>query len=294
VTVAGVIDREAGATRIITVRATSNDGSTTTQGFTIAINDLNDNAPVIDPGQSFTVAENVANGTSIGTTSASDVGSVGSLQNWTITGGNADGVFAIDATTGEITVADNTNLDFETTNSYTLTLTVGDGVNTSAAEAVSITVTNVNEAPVNSVPGTQTTDEDTPLVFSTGTGNAISIGDVDAAGNVVRVSLSVSNGTLTLGNLTGLVFVSGDGIADASMTVAGTVDDINAALEGLTYDPTLNFNGGDSLTIVTDDGVARHGTSKWRRGGESGWFVDVHARHRLQRCGHIYVCGIRR
>ena len=42
VTVAGAIDREAGATRSITIRATSDDGSTTTQSYTIAINDLDE------------------------------------------------------------------------------------------------------------------------------------------------------------------------------------------------------------------------------------------------------------
>ena len=42
VTVAGSIDREAGATRTINVRATSDDGSFSTKDFTIAINDLDE------------------------------------------------------------------------------------------------------------------------------------------------------------------------------------------------------------------------------------------------------------
>src|SRR5256885_4330904 len=43
VTVAGAIDRESdGASLNIVVRATSADGSHTTQGFTVAVNDVNE------------------------------------------------------------------------------------------------------------------------------------------------------------------------------------------------------------------------------------------------------------
>ena len=66
-----------------------------------------------------------------------------------MTAGNGDGLFAINAGTGEVTVVDNTNLNHETTDSYVLTLTVGDGVNTSGTETLTLNVTDVNEfAPV--------------------------------------------------------------------------------------------------------------------------------------------------
>ncbi|MGQ0752034.1 MAG: DUF4347 domain-containing protein, partial [Betaproteobacteria bacterium] len=52
----------------------------------------------------------------------------------------------------------------------------------SAASASSdITVTAVNDAPINTVPGAQNVAEDTTLVFSSGNGNQLSINDVDAA-----------------------------------------------------------------------------------------------------------------
>ena len=37
------------------------------------------------------------------------------------------------------------------------------------------------------------------------------------------------------------------------MTFTGTMANINAALGGLTYQPNLNFNGSDTLTILTSD-----------------------------------------
>jgi VCBS repeat-containing protein len=42
----------------------------------------------------------------------------------------------------------------------------------------------------------------------------------------------------------------------ASVTIAGTAAQINAALAGLTYTGTLNFNGTDTLTIATSDTIA--------------------------------------
>src|SRR5262249_48252403 len=68
-------------------------------------------------------------------------------------------------------------------------------------------VSAVDDAPVNTVPGAQTINEDTTLVFSGA--RAISIADVDAAGAAETVTLSVSHGTLTLGSISGLSFATG-------------------------------------------------------------------------------------
>jgi len=64
-----------------------------------------------------------------------------------------------------------------------------------------ISVTAVNDAAVNSVPGPQTTNEETLLTFSTANGNALSISDLDAFSNTLQVTLTASDGTLTLGSL---------------------------------------------------------------------------------------------
>ena len=48
--------------------------------------------------------------------------------------------------------------------------------------------------------------------------------------------------------------VTGNGTA--SVTIAGTAAQINAALAGLAYTGNLNFNGADTLTVATDDGTA--------------------------------------
>jgi hypothetical protein len=120
-------------------------------------------------------------------------------------------------------------------------------------DTLAITVTPVNDAPVVSVPGPQGTDEDTPLVFATASSNRLSVSDVDAGAAAVRVTLAVTNGTLTLPRRTGLTFTSGDGTADVSMTFTGALVNVNNALDGLRFDPATNFNGSATLTFTTND-----------------------------------------
>src|SRR5439155_1194756 len=75
--------------------------------------------------------------------------------------------------------------------------TTNGGVDT-LTENLSLTVNAVNDAPVNSMPGSQTTDVNTALVFSNGNGNLVSISDVDAASGSMQVTLLAANGTMTL------------------------------------------------------------------------------------------------
>ncbi|MEX2185188.1 MAG: Ig-like domain-containing protein [Pirellulales bacterium] len=111
-----------------------------------------------------------------------------------------------------------------------------------------------NDAPVNSVPGPQAINEGGSLSFSVGGGNAISIGDVDAFGAAVRVTLSATNGTLTLGGITGLTFGAGTGTGDATMTFDGTIAAINAALDGTVFTPSdADYFGPASVAILTND-----------------------------------------
>jgi hypothetical protein len=109
----------------------------------------------------------------------------------------------------------------------------------------------VNDAPVNTVPGDQTTDVDTPLTFSGA--RLVSISDADAGTNAVRVTLTATNGAATLSGTTGLTFTAGDGTDDAVMTFTGTVADINAALDGLIFEPAASFTGEATLQIATSD-----------------------------------------
>jgi hypothetical protein len=87
---------------------------------------------------------------------------------------------------------------------------------------VAIDVIAVNDAPVNGVPGPQSTQQDTALVFSNGNGNAVTVSDVDAGVGALSVTLTASNGTLTLGSVVpaGLT-VSGQGTSAVALRHPG-------------------------------------------------------------------------
>ena len=126
---------------------TVSDGTNISAGETVTVNvnNINDNTPVVTASQSFDVDEDAANATSVGTVAATDTDAGTTLSDWTITEGDGDGIFAINSSTGEITVTDNTKLDYETRTSYYLTVTVSDGSHTSSSETISITVNDVFE-----------------------------------------------------------------------------------------------------------------------------------------------------
>lgn len=128
----------------------------------------------------------------------------------------------------------------------------------------------VNDPPINTVPGLQTINEDATLVFSESAGNAIRVSDADvhlADNPRLNITISVTDGLLSLGGTTGLTFPTGDtGSNEASITFSGSVTDLNNALNGLTFVPTPEyFNllpGQDPstrtippvlITITTDD-----------------------------------------
>ena len=121
-----------------------------------------------------------------------------------------------------------------------------------------VSILHVNQAPVNSVPGAGSVDAndspsvDNTLVFSSANGNGISTSDPDAGANPEQVSLSVAHGTLTLAATAGLTFSSGAN-GSGAMIFTGSINDINTALDGLTYEPTQDFSGPDTLTFSVDD-----------------------------------------
>src|SRR6476661_40525 len=85
--------------------------------------------------QTFSIAENSTAGTAVGTVTATDAD--GDALTYSITAGNAGGAFSINASTGALTVANSTALDYETTPSFGLTVQVSDGSNSST---VTVTV----------------------------------------------------------------------------------------------------------------------------------------------------------
>ncbi len=103
-------------------------------------------------------------------------------------------------------------------------------------------------APVNTVPDAQTVLEDTLLSI-----NGISVNDVN--GNLSTVQLSVTNEALNVA-LSGSTTITSGANGINTLTLSGDQTGINATLTSLTYQGTLNYNGGDNLTILSTDNIS--------------------------------------
>ncbi len=111
---------------------------------------------------------------------------------------------------------------------------------------ITLNETNLNEAPVNTVPGTQTADEDTPL-FITG----LSIAD-DATAGSMTVTLNVTNGSINTIIVVGGATTVGDSTDTVILT--GTIAEINITLgAGVLYSPIEHFSGTATFSVTTND-----------------------------------------
>jgi len=116
--------------------------------------------------------------------------------------------------------------------------------------AFTVAVAPVNDGPLIDFPfAVQMVDEDTPLVFSTANGNPLSVSDVDAGDADLSFELWSIKGTVTFSGTSGLAFTSGDGVADTHTTFTASLADVNAALEGLVFNPAAEFSGGANFQL---------------------------------------------
>ncbi|MGP1385996.1 MAG: cadherin domain-containing protein [Thainema sp.] len=176
----------------LTIQAGDTGEEVGTAVVQVEVTDVNE-PPVIDPDQtlSATLLENSANSTVVGTVTATDP-DIGEVLNWSITNGNVDtdgdgtSAFLI-SDSGEITIADSDDLDFEANSTFDLELTVTDG-EFSDVTNFTVTLTNVNEPPV--VPADQV------LTVPENSANGTEVGMVmvnDPEGNVTNWSITANN-----------------------------------------------------------------------------------------------------
>ena len=122
---------------VITAEISVTDGVESTS-LTATIN-LNDVDEVSAQNTDMNIDENPSNGDIIGTLQAS-----GSNLTYSITFQNPAGAFAINQSTGELSVADETLFDFETNPNMLATISVSNGIQTVSANAM-VSLNDVNE-----------------------------------------------------------------------------------------------------------------------------------------------------
>ncbi|KYC42820.1 hypothetical protein WA1_11880 [Scytonema hofmannii PCC 7110] len=157
ITYANVSENPSTNPRNVSFVLTDGDGGTSqTVLRSVNVISVND-APVITSNQSFSVSENAAIGTVVGTVVATDVDST-VFSNWAIASGNLDkdgdgqAAFSINPNSGQITVSDGDELDFESNPSFQLQVTVSDGAIASNAQTVTVNLKDVIENTFNGTP----------------------------------------------------------------------------------------------------------------------------------------------
>lgn len=157
------------------------------------------------------------------------------------------------AVTGGVVTLVNGSLVFTPTANYngapSFTYTVSDGKGGTSTATVSGTVTPVNDAPVNTVPGAAIGTNQGVAVAVSG----LSVADVDGAGNFT-VTLNVANGALIAGAVNGGATIAGSGTG--TVTLTGSLAQVNASLGAISFNGGASFSGSTTLTMTTSDGTA--------------------------------------
>ena len=142
------LDFEAAGSHMITVQVSDGVNASYEEDFTITINDVNDNAPTDLELSNKTVAENAALGAVIGTLSVADADTVGTYTYTLVDADDnpiEDDLFEIEGDKIKLKTA----LNDAQVGDHQIRVMVDDGDGHSYAETLTVTVSNVNEAPEN-------------------------------------------------------------------------------------------------------------------------------------------------
>ena len=215
--------------------------------YTINLKNIDDNGPVFVDGANITfdpIPEDIAEGTVIGQVTAHDAD--GDLVSYAITSGNVNDVFTIDEVTGAVSIAK--TLDFEAQNTYTLEITTSssfvnaDGSTETAKteiQTVTITVTDVNEAP--DAPSLDTALPHGPVLATGDVVGTFTATDQDA-GQTETLIYSL------LGDDADLFDIDS---ATGQVTFIGSDADMKAPGEGYDLTVVATDSGGLTSTVVT-------------------------------------------
>jgi len=223
------------------VRVNVNDGSNDFEkAFTISISDVNDAPTALSIG-STTINENSAAGSTIGQMSSTDQDTTDqSTFTYTIVAGTGDTDNASFAISGRnLVTAVGVALNYETKDTYLVRVRTTDASAGTFEQALTISVSDVNEAPTDIALSSSTIAEDQPSGTTIGTFDPA---DVDQDEN--------SGGTNEDNNTYTYSLVAGTGDTDnGSFSISGATIKTGIALDFETkdsYDVRVNVNDGSN------------------------------------------------
>ncbi|MBO6919294.1 MAG: cadherin repeat domain-containing protein [Rhizobiaceae bacterium] len=259
VTVAGSLDAETDTSHTIEVTATSDDGSTSTQTFSIGVNDVNETSitAISDTdGSGNSVTEGASVGTAVGITAfASDADATDTVS-YSLSSNPGD-FFAIDANTGEVTVA--SALDYETDTSHTIEVTATSSDGTTSTQTFTIAVDDEDEHDVGAISDTDGSANTIAENVSNGdsVGITASATDADGSNNTVTYALSDdASGIFTIDANTGEVSIADASSIDYETATSHTIEVTATSEDGSTSTQSYTINVSDvdefDVTAITD------------------------------------------
>ena len=288
------IDTDTNNTYEVEVKAVeTGNGYSSTQIITVTILNVNEADPVIDTTDlTGTVIENADVSTVIYKVNATDA-DVTDILSYTISGTDA-ALLTIDNDDGEVRL--NSSADFETKNFYSFNVIAADPDGSDDTEAVTVNVTNANEAPVITSLSTATLAENSlsSTVFYTVTATDVDAGDnfsfsitggdsnlidVDADDGEVRLKSPADYETKS--NYTFNVIVTDDGVGNLSdselitltITNANDAPLVNSISQWNISEDHLNIKDVTSLFADPDDDALSFSARSVGGGVLPGWIT---------------------
>ena len=205
-----------------TVIATDTAGNSTQQSVSLAVNDIDENAPPITSGATATpIDENSGAGQAIYNATA------GEAVTWSLAPGGDAAAFSIDTNTGEVTFA--IDPDHETQPSFTFSVVATNAVGNSSQQAVSLTINDL--------------DEVAPTITSPAT--AAAINENSGAGQVVYITTSTDAGDINTGPVQ---YSLGPGPDAAAFSISATTGAVT-----LIDDPDFETQSSYTFTVIATD-----------------------------------------
>jgi len=215
---------------------TANDGqaanNTATQTFTLTVNNVND-APVFTLSGNVTVSEDFATAQHV-TVTAGSIPANESSQSVTYSISPASVSFAnisINSATGEVTITSIANASGSQL--FIVTANDGQSTNNTHAQTFTLTVNSVNDAPVFTLSGNVTVNED----FATAQHVTVSASSVPADEMSQVVTYSLSPASVSFSNVS-----------------------INSATGKVTITAVANASGSQLFTVTANDGQSTNNT----------------------------------
>ena len=235
----------AAGSAVVTLTAYDGIANSAPVSFTFIANTVGYGIPTDITLSASTVAENAANGTGLGTLGVVDADNASGHAYALVD--DAGGRFRL---SGPALVVNNgALLDYEAAAAHSITIQVTDPDNHTFSKRFTITVTNVNEAPVVTLAPPGAAAPGRTLTLS-----QISAADPDAGGADVRLEFTVLHGTLAC-DASGALGGKITGNRSATLVITAPLADLDTALTAgaLAYTPAAGFAGDDILQVACSD-----------------------------------------